>query len=119
MITAPIIEILKIELSESLHDDLDSFFFKLQHEPFSHNVITFCIPKLSDEELKLFERNDELHLNNYFWHFLGRNPDVSEAEMAKSESKSKYAFCSCWRFTYSLSLDSDTATKRRRITLDQ
>jgi len=108
-----------MDLSESLHDDLDSFFFKLQHEQFNHNVITFCIPKLSDEELKLIEMNDELHLSNYFWNFLGRNPDVPKEEMAKSESKSKYAFCSCWRFTYSLSLDSDVATKRKRIALDR
>ena len=108
-----------MNLSESLHDDLDSFFFKLQYERFDHNVITFCIPKSSDEELRLVERKDELYLENYFWHFLGKNPDVSKEEMAKSESKSKFAFCPCWRFTYCLNMNSVVATKRRRNMIDK
>lgn len=104
-----------------MHDDLDSVFFELLSGRLDKDVISFCIPKLTNEELKLIECKDEMYLRNYFWTFLKKDADVPKADMAKSESKSKFAFCPCWRFTYSLDLDKkeskilSKSAKRRRI----
>ena len=46
-------------------------------------VHSFLTPKLTNEELKLVERENQEHLNTYFYHCAGRNPDVSAEEMKK------------------------------------
>ena len=85
---------------ESVHDDLDSFFDKLQNGWWEEEeVITYFIPKLTEKEKKLVEEKDKDHLMSYMWHADGMDPDVSKKEMDESESKSKFVRGICWRRT--------------------
>ena len=89
---------------ESVHDDLDSFFDKLQNGWWEEEkVITYFIPKLTEKEKKLVEEKDKDHLMSYWNHALyGHDPDVSKKEMDDSESKSKFVRGRCIRNTFIL-----------------
>ena len=90
---------------ESVHDDLDSFFQKLQNGQLEEEiVVTNYFPMLTKEELKLVEQRNQDHLESYSWHYLGRNPDIDKEEMDKSESKSKFVRGACDRYTFMLKL---------------
>ena len=73
---------------DSVNDDLESLFedIRLGKEPDDRLVLTYFLPKLTKEEMKLVEREDTSYLQT----FTSRDPDVSEAEMMLSESDSKY-----------------------------
>ena len=49
-------------------------------------VITYFLPKLTEEELELVERRDASYLQTFSY----LNPDVKETEMMLSDSDSKY-----------------------------
>ena len=59
-------------------------------------VLSFFTPKMTKEEMKLNELENEDHLNTYH----GENPDVNVEEMEKLDSKSKYVLCTCVRETF-------------------
>ena len=84
---------------QSVNDDLDSFFKKLQlgHEP-NEDVRTYFLPKLTEKELELAEKKDF----NYFQSFSWSNPDVDETQMKLSESDSKFVQGFCWRKTFTI-----------------
>ena len=89
---------------ESVHDDLDSFFDKLQNGWWEEETVwTYFIPKLTEEEKKLVEQKDKDHLMSYREHaYWGNDPDVSKKEMDESESKSKFVRGECYRRTFIL-----------------
>ena len=92
----------------SINDDLESFFINLQNfnDLKEEAVHSFFLPKLTQDELKLVEKQDKTQLNTYFNHLIRRNPDVDEEEMKKSDSKDKYLHAECRRWTIPLSLES-------------
>ena len=55
-------------------------------------VMSFLLPKLTDEELKLVQVKDYDHLATYSRGFFA---DVDTKEMKKSASKDKYLLCGC------------------------
>ena len=69
----------------------------------NEEVLSFFIPKLTKEELKLVERKNEEHMETY----IGVYPDVNVEEMKKSDSKDKYVHTKCIRSTKYLSLESE------------
>ena len=92
---------------QSIHDDFETFFENLQcpKEVKNEEVLSFFLPKLTEDEMKLIEQNDELHFATYLEHYCGRNPDVDAEEMKKSDSKSKYVHGQCFRTTTRLALE--------------
>ena len=66
---------------------------------FSSSAMTYFLPKLTKDELKLIENEDYDFMNTFYD---GRNPDVSKAEMAASESDSKFVRGRCRRKTYTI-----------------
>ena len=74
-------------------------------------VRSFFTPKLTKEEMKLVELKNQDHLNTYWDHYFGENPDVNAEEMKKSDSKSKFVHGKCFRRTYSLTLDKNEKRK--------
>ena len=75
-------------MKDSVNDDLESLFenIRLGKEP-NEEVLTYFLPKLTEEELELIERRD----TSYFHTFtVSWNPDVDKYEMMLSESESKY-----------------------------
>ena len=92
---------------ESVHDDLDSFFDKLQNGWWEEEyVVTYFLPKLTEKEKKLVEEKDKDHLMSYYWHAEdGEDPDVSKKEMDESESKSKFVRGFCKRQTFILKIN--------------
>ena len=92
-----------LTVKESVHDDLDSFFDKLQNGWWEEEeVLTYFLPKLTEKEKKLVEQKDKDHLMSYWWYVDGRDPDVSKKEMDESESKSKFVRGRCSRDTFIL-----------------
>ena len=90
----------------SINEDLESYINHLQEissleEVKQHDVWSFFLPKLTEEELKLVEKKDAEHVKTYFW----PNPDVDEEEMKKSDSKDKFVHGRCYRRTKVLKLD--------------
>ena len=81
---------------KSVNDDLESFFEDLQHgEESNANIITYFLPMLTTEELKLVDRKN----SNFLKTFVSDNPDVNEAEMKLSESNSKFVLARSARKT--------------------
>ena len=79
-------------LKYSVNDDLDLFFedLRLGQEPVGR-VSTFFLPKLTQEELKLTEREDRNYENTFnFPSIYWEDADVKDAEMKLSESDSKF-----------------------------
>ena len=100
---------------ESVHDDLDSFFQKLQNGQLEHErVVTNYFPMLTAEELKLVEQRNQDHLESYIWYFTGDNPDIEKEEMKKSESKSKFVRGACGRYTFMLKLKENTRKQKNK-----
>ena len=93
----------------SINDDLENFFDYLQnHKKVKGEMVrSFFTPKLTDEEMKLVEERNKLHLGTYWKHYRGQNPDVNDEEMKRSDSKSKYVQGSCRRLTIELALKSN------------
>ena len=89
------------EREDSVNDDLESFFedLRLGKEPPHQSVVTYFLPKLTEEEMELVERKDR----NYFETFLHvKHADVKEAEMKLSESDSKYVYGMGYRQTFTI-----------------
>ena len=84
---------------KSVNDDLESLFQDLQlgNKP-DNKVLTYFLPKLTKEELKLVEGHDSKYFNTFFATF----PDVNEDEMKASDSDSKYVLAFCERETYTI-----------------
>ena len=99
----------------SFNDDLEIFFTNILNskEIKKEIVPSFFTPKLTKEELKLVEIENDDHLNTYLAHSAGLNPDVSAEEMKKSDSKSKYVHGVCVRRTYSLTFERNRKRKRQ------
>ena len=93
----------------SINDDLEMFLTNLLNSKKikEEEVWSFFTPQLTEEELKLVEAKNKDHLESYFDHYDGRNPDVDPVEMKKSDSESKYVHGWCWRRTYSLTLEKN------------
>ena len=96
-----------VDEEESINDDLERFMIDLQNqkEVKDENVYSFFTPKLTNEELKLVQEGNKEHLETYWDHCLGGNPDVDVEEMKKSDSKSRYVHASCWRRTMQLNIE--------------
>ena len=90
----------------SINDDLDSFVNKLQNseEIDDEEVWSFFTPKLTKEELKLVEKNDNEYMKTFKTTF---DADVDVEEMKKSDSKDKYVHSKCRRTTVYLTLESE------------
>ena len=88
----------KDEERQSINDDLESLFQDLQlgSEP-DYFVSTYFLPKLTEEELKLVERDDSTYTRT----FLNRT-DLDENEMKASVSDSKYVNTFCERETFAI-----------------
>ena len=100
---------------KSVHDDLDSFFDKLQNGWWGEEEVgTYFIPKLTEKEKKLVEEKDKDHLMSYFDGRFGGDPDVSKKEMDESESKSKFVRGSCERWTFILNTKKGTNKRIRK-----
>ena len=85
----------------SLNDDLEILLKKMQlGQVTNEEVLTFCLPKLTEKEMKLVELKDEDHMASYaaYWDI----KDVDEAEMKLSDSKSKFVDILCFRKTFVL-----------------
>ena len=101
------------DYKESVHDDLDSFFQKLQNGQLEEELVgTNYYPMLTKEELKLVEQRNQDHLESYIWHYDGKNPDIDKEEMDKSESKSKFVRGACGRYTFMLKLKENTRKRK-------
>ena len=98
-----------IKHAVSINDDLENFFVNLQNQKQikGETVYSFFTPKLTDKEMKLVEQRNKRHLDTYWKHYEGHNPDVNDEEMKKSDSKSKYVQGLCARDTIQLTLESN------------
>ena len=79
---------------ESVHDDLDSLFYRLQlgENPDGEDVLTFFLPKLTEEEHKLIEDKNFDYLET----FMGG----LEAGFGMNKSDSTFIFGNCSRTSY-------------------
>ena len=92
----------------SMNDDLELLFENLQlkEEVEFEGVMSFFLPKLTNDELKLAEEKNLEYLQSFMRRM---NADVDIEEMKKSNSKSKYSYCYCYRETIPLKLKSKTS----------
>ena len=83
----------------SVNDDLESLSkdLRLGKEPDDY-VKTYFLPKLTEEELQLVEREEP----NYLKTFTHPYPDVDEGEMMLSDSDSKFVRGHGWRRTFTI-----------------
>ena len=90
-----------LEYNGSINDDLDSFINNHQNsnEVEDEDIVSFCTPKLTKEELKLVEEKNEEYMMTFV---LELDADVDVKEMKKSDSKDKYVKCFCRRKTIHL-----------------
>ena len=98
------------DLKESVNDDLDSLFenIRLGKEP-NEEVLTYFLPKLTEEELELVERRDTIYFQSFDYSW---NPDVDETEMMLSESDSKYIDVYSERKTFVLENSSENFIRK-------
>ena len=84
----------------SVNDDLESLFddLRLGKQPLER-VLTYLLPKLTEEELEAVERKDPTYLETFE---LAGNADVSEAQMKLSESDSKFVEAFGMRRTFTI-----------------
>ena len=95
-------------LKASVNDDLESCIDDIQQGRADRdnwkytNRVSYFLPKLSEEELRLVERKNQDYLESFRvkWQNLTGFLDVSEAEMKLSESKSKFVKGYCRRQTF-------------------
>ena len=91
----------------SINEDLESYINHLQEissleEVKQHDVWSFFLPKLTEEELKLVEEKDRKQMMTYSWEL---NADVDKVEMKESDSNDKYLHGRCLRQTSILKID--------------
>ena len=91
------------QFKQSINDDLESYFHKFlnQQQIEDETVHSFCLPKLTKEELKLVEEKNEEHKRTYLFDSF----DVDDEIMKLSDSKDKYVFTECCRRTICLTLE--------------
>ena len=118
--------------NKSVFDDLESFYKNVKSRRYqkactnrygqAYFVQSYCLPKLTDEEMKLMEMKDKDYLKTFWntsrhtiydndiWNYDGpdhpnyHDPDVDETEMKLSESKSKFVLVECNRWTFIISM---------------
>ena len=102
---------------ESINDHLERFFINLQNqkEVKCELVASFFTPKLTTEELKLVQEENQECFKTYLKHYRGKNPDVDVEEMKKSDSKSKYVHGRCLRRTFPLALKTSQFEDKMEI----
>ena len=85
--------------TDSVNEDIDSFLedILLGREP-NDRAVTYFLPKLTEKELKLVERNDLSYLETFT--VSGKKVDVEKAEMNLSESDSKFVKSFALRETF-------------------
>ena len=90
--------------TDSVNEDIDSFFedLLLGKEP-DERAVTYFLPKLTEKELELVERNDLSYLETFL---PGRKVDVEKAEMNLSKSDSKFVKCFALRETFTVETSS-------------
>ena len=95
----------KERIQQSIHDDLDNFFEKLQFENFKYKlkgrpefIESYFLPKLTVEEQQLVQSKDKLFMRT-LWE---KDPNKILQNMKKSESKAMYIMCYCVRLTYQI-----------------
>ena len=81
-------------LKESIGDDLELFFEKLQIGEIKKDSVSFYLPKAKAQERKLIEERKSAFIYRHFWKsdFSIKEVDVNKKEMALSESNSKFIF---------------------------
>ena len=110
--------------NKSVFDDLESFYKSVKFRNFRractnryghpYFVQSYCLPKLTNTELKLMEMKDKDYLKTFqntsrhtvYENVLNNeNPDVDETEMKLSESKSKFVLVECNRWTFIMTME--------------
>ena len=88
----------------SINEDLESFINNLhsQEEIKEEDVLSFFLPKLMENELKLVKEKDLDFMNTFYYSLFA---DVDPEEMKKSDSKQKYVLGRCFRKTKLLNVD--------------
>ena len=89
----------------SFNDDLEALFENIQlgEEP-DDSVTTYFLPKLTEQELELVEREDEDFLRTFrdFYDLDVNQLKHQQAVMAASKSKLTYVFGDGWRRTFTI-----------------
>ena len=81
----------------SVNDDLESFLARIHRQIFkSEKRVSFYLPKLSKEELKLVQQKNREYRETFLF---SEFPYVDPEEMKKSKSKDMYMHGSCLRWT--------------------
>ena len=95
---------------DSVNDDLESLFenIRLGRET-NERVITYFLPKLTEEELKLVEGRDTSYLQTFRW---SNEADVAETKMMLSESDSKYVQGLSFRRTFVIETPFENFTQK-------
>ena len=98
----------------SITEDLESFLNNLhiQEKIETEAVLSFFLPKLMQNELKLVKEKDLDYMRTFFV-----RRDVDPEEMKKSKSKDKYIHAHCFRLTKLLNVDSNNSAKRKTSTV--
>ena len=88
------------DMKDSVNDDLESLFenLRLGKEIDDKNVYTYFLPKLTEDELDLVERQDASYLQTFY----RRDPDVKGNGMMFSESDSKFVSGIGYRRTFKI-----------------
>ena len=97
-------------VKDSVNDDLESLFenIRLGRET-NERVITYFLPKLTEEELKLVEGRDTSYLQTFRW---SNEADVAETKMMLSESDSKYVQGLSFRRTFVIETPFENFTQK-------
>ena len=111
--------------NKSVSDDLESVYKSVKFRNFRractnrygypYFVKSYCLPKLTNTELKLMKMKDKDYLKTFSNSCLlkhpvykdgldNENPDVDETEMKLSESKSKFVLVECYRWTFIMTM---------------
>ena len=92
---------------DSVNNDLESLFKNIRLGNYifgslDEKVLTYFLPKLTEEELELVERKAKSYLQTFFY---DDEADVDETEMMLSESDSKYVRGESFRRTFVIDTD--------------
>ena len=92
-------------VEDSVNDDLESLFENIRLEKeLDERVVTYFLPKLTEEQLELVERRDTNYFKTFAW-------DVSQTQMMLSESDTKYVRGWSWRRTFVIENLSEKSSK--------
>ena len=92
----------KSRIKKSVHDDLDHFVEKLQHQKFKYKhhickaIPSYFLPKLTEEEKQLVESKN----TEFMQTLLFKDPNEILRKMKKSKSETMYVRGICWRQTF-------------------